>query len=183
MIECENADKTSQGSGFLVRPGIVVTSLHVIKEMERGTIRVVDARIKGGRRFRITHVLAIDERADLALLGVLAAKRQGISTLPLATGNVSLGETVYAFGNPEGLSETMSPGIISSALRVFKGRQLLQITAPISHGSSGGPIVDSRGLVVGIAVSSLTEGQNLNFAEPRRDTRQSTPLFLSCGWP
>ncbi|MEK6300399.1 MAG: serine protease [Acidobacteriota bacterium] len=166
MIECANADEASQASGFLILPGIVVTNYHVIKNMEKGTIKVVDGRLKGSKKFRITAVLAVDERTDLALLGVLEAKRAGISMLPLAQGNAVIGETVYAFGNPEGLSGTMSPGIVSSALRVLNGKPLLQITAPISHGSSGGPVVNSRGQVVGIAVGSVTEGQNLNFAVP-----------------
>lgn len=166
MIECENGDETSQASGFFVRPGILVTNYHVIKNMEKGEIRVVGGSIKRSRIFRITFVLAVDERSDLALLGVVDAKRFGIPTLPLAAGNPVIGETIYAFGSPEGLSGTMSPGIVSAGLRIFDGRRLLQITAPISHGSSGGPVVDSRGQVVGIAVGSLTEGQNLNFAAP-----------------
>jgi S1-C subfamily serine protease len=166
MIECENGDEISQASGFFVRPGIVVTSYHVIKNMEKGKIRVVGDQIKGSRIFHITFVLAIDERADLALLGVVDAKRAGIPTLPVAAGNAVIGETIYAFGSPAGLSGTMSTGIVSAGLRVFKGRRLLQITAPISHGSSGGPVVDSRGQVVGLAIGSLTGAQNLNFAVP-----------------
>ncbi|MGH9905536.1 MAG: trypsin-like peptidase domain-containing protein [Pyrinomonadaceae bacterium] len=78
--------------------------------------------------------------------------------------NLSVGETIYAFGNPEGLTGTMSPGIVSAGLRNTQGRTLLQISAPISSGSSGGPVVDSRGQVVGVALGSLKEGQNLNFA-------------------
>ena len=152
--------------GSLCRPGIVVTSYHVIRNMEKGKIRLVGGQIKGSRILRITAVLAIDERADLALLGVLDAKRAGIPTLPLAADKAVIGETIYTFGSPEGLSGTMSPGIIAAGLRVFNGRPLLQILTPISRGSSGGPVVDSRGQVVGIAVGSLTEGQNLNFAVP-----------------
>src|SRR5208283_140038 len=68
-------------------------------------------------------------------------------------------------GNPEGLEATFSKGIVS-AIRPQAG--LLQIDAPISSGSSGGPVVDKRGEVIGLAVSSLIEGQNLNFAVPIR---------------
>ncbi len=173
LIVCDDGESSSQGSGFFIGPGLVITNFHVIKGMRRGTLRTV-----GGRklRFYISHVLQIDETSDLALLGIYDAFNVPIPSLPLTARNeVSVGETIYAFGNPEGLTGTMSPGIISAGLRKTRDRTLLQITAPISSGSSGGPVVDSRSQVIGVALGALKEGQNLNFAIPASSVR----LFLN----
>lgn len=162
LIECDDGESSSQGSGFFIGPGLVITNFHVIEDMRRGTLRTV-----GGRKlaFHISHVLQIDETSDLALLGIYDAFNVSIPSLQLGSRtNLSVGETIYAFGNPEGLSGTMSPGIVSAGLRNTRDRTLLQISAPISSGSSGGPVVDSRGQVVGVALGSLKTGQNLNFA-------------------
>ena len=79
----------------------------------------------------------------------------------------AVGAPVVAVGNPQGLSRTVSTGIVS-AVRLMDGRQMVQISAPISPGSSGGPVLNDRGEVVAIATSYLAEGQNLNFAVPVR---------------
>jgi hypothetical protein len=108
-------------------------------------------------------ILRTDEKNDLALLSVdvdLTSK-----PLPLASAAVSPGEQVFAIGNPEGLEKTISQGIVSG-LRKRGDRDLLQVTSPISHGSSGGPILNTKGEVVGVAVGALEDGQNLNFAVP-----------------
>jgi tetratricopeptide (TPR) repeat protein len=105
----------------------------------------------------------IDDFNDLAVLSIdveVVAK-----PLTLAENPPAVGETVYAIGNPEGLEKTISQGLVSGS-RLLDGRQLLQITASLSHGSSGGPIFNSHGEVVGVAVGALREGQNLNFAVP-----------------
>src|SRR5262249_3421737 len=73
-----------------------------------------------------------------------------------------IGDEVYVVGNPEGLEGTFSQGIISS----LRGNDYIQITAPISHGSSGGPVLNKNGEVIGVAVGLIEEGQNLNFAIP-----------------
>ena len=78
-----------------------------------------------------------------------------------------MGDTVFAVGNPQGLEGTFSQGIVSG-IRQFDADSLLQITAPISPGSSGGPVVDSEGKVVGVAVATFKGGQNLNFAIPAK---------------
>jgi len=76
---------------------------------------------------------------------------------------MEVGDTVYVAGNPKGLEGTFSQGIVSGIRRV-KGNRYLQITAAISEGSSGGPILNESGDVIGIAVATVREGQNLNFA-------------------
>jgi len=110
-------------------------------------------------------VLKKDEKNNLALISV-AVDLTSIS-LPLAKDAVTPGEQIFAIGNPEGLEKTISQGIVSG-LRTHDDRSLLQITSPISHGSSGGPILDAKGQVVGVAVGLMEDGQNLNFAVPVR---------------
>ena len=81
---------------------------------------------------------------------------------------VAVGDTVFAVGNPQGLEGTFSQGIVSD-IRQFETDSLdslLQITAPISPGSSGSPVLDSEGKVIGVAVATFKSGQNLNFAIP-----------------
>jgi hypothetical protein len=114
-------------------------------------------------KFNIEGVVGIDEKRDLILLKVSGIKSQ---TLTLGDDTkMAAGDTVYAVGNPEGLEGTFSQGIISG-IRQIENDKLLQITAPISPGSSGGPVLNSSGEVVGVAVSTYREGQNLNFAVP-----------------
>ncbi len=108
-------------------------------------------------------VLRTDTKNDLAVLSVDADLTS--KPLKLSSEAVSPGEQVFAIGNPEGLEKTISQGIVSG-LRNRGDRNLLQVTSPISHGSSGGPILNAKGEVVGVAVGMLEDGQNLNFAVP-----------------
>ena len=166
LITCDNgAGETSLGSGFFVTPNVVVTNYHVIEGMVQGKIRSAVSNNKK-ENWVITSILNFDEESDLALLRVPEAAKSNLPVLSLtANEKVSIGQTIYALGNPEGLVGTISPGIISG-LRTLDNQPLIQVTAPISHGSSGGPIVNSVGEVVGVAQGSISEGQNLNFAVP-----------------
>lgn len=157
LIVVQDASGTpiSQGSGFVIEGNLIVTNAHVVR---------------GGAAFVHTGVAKvpctlsrIDERADLAVLA--AAVPLTAPALRAAPASTPIGTRVYALGNPQGLERTISEGLYTGP-RAISGVTLLQISAPISPGSSGGPIVDSNGLVVGIAVSSLEGGQNLNFAVP-----------------
>jgi hypothetical protein len=143
------------GSAFLVAPRLLVTNAHVA-DAGNPVLAVGPVRIP-------LKIVRTDEKNDLALLSVDVDLTS--SVLPLASVAVSPGEEIFAIGNPEGLEKTISQGIISG-LRKRGDRDLLQITSPISHGSSGGPILNARGEVVGVAVGMLEDGQNLNFAVP-----------------
>ncbi len=173
LLVCDDGkSQTSQGSGFFVRPGVLVTNFHVVKGMERGTMRKAFGDGRAPRSWRIAAVMEFDEQADLALLNVPDAMVEAIPALPLVSRNeVEIGETIYALGNPEGLTGTISPGIVSAGLRSFEAGTRLQVSAPLSQGSSGGPVVNARGEVVGVSQSSLNEGQNLNFAVPAQLVR------------
>lgn len=170
IIEDENGKALTLGSGFQVRPGTIATNYHVIKDASRAS-----ATFQGGNpKYEIVGTLGIDKENDLALLRLGRVIEQDpldaiIRTDPLAealtmatTSSPEIGDTVYVAGNPEGLEGTFSQGIVSA----LRGSDYIQITAPISHGSSGGPVLNKYGEVIGIAVGAIQEGQNLNFAIP-----------------
>ncbi|MDQ2855768.1 MAG: S1C family serine protease, partial [Acidobacteriota bacterium] len=156
VAETSNNGSSSLGSGFFIDTDVVVTSYHVIK----GATKIV-AKIVGQRRlYDVSVIIRIDEERDLALLKVEGAKAR---PLRVATSyRAGVGDLVYVAGNPEGLEGTFSEGIVSA----LRGKKYIQITAPISHGSSGGPVLNRRGEVIGVAAGAIEEGQNLNFAIP-----------------
>lgn len=171
VMEDANGRPLSLGSGFVVRNGEVASSLHVLEGSARGYARVVGQ----STRYDIQGVTAIDRRRDLVVL-----KIPDMRAPPLPVGNseaVQVGETVYAVGNPQGLEGTFSQGIVSG-IRKVGADKLLQITAPISPGSSGGPVLNAKGEVIGTAVATFRGGQNLNFAIPSNYLR---PLLASTG--
>lgn len=159
VMEDSKGQPLAMGSGFVIKDGIVATNLHVIEGGSRGYAKLADRKDK----FNITGTVAIDAARDIVLLAV-----EDIKAPAMALGDskqVAVGDEVYAVGNPRGLEGTFSAGIISS-IRTVGDDSLLQITAPISPGSSGGPVVNNKGEVIGVAVATFKGGQNLNFAIP-----------------
>jgi hypothetical protein len=150
--------EVSLGSGFFLPDGRIATNRHVVEGATRMTAQASNDRTLGTAEY----AEAVGRTADLAILPRIGAPP---ATLPLATRLPEAGESVVVIGAPEGLSNTVSTGIVS-AIRSIQGRTLVQISAPISHGSSGGPVLNMRGEVIGVSVSVLSEGQNLNFAVP-----------------
>ena len=149
------------GSGFFVGDNLIATNYHVIEGAARGRAKLVGQF----STYTIEGVTATDKTNDLALLKVTVS---GIKPLPLGnSSDVKIGETVYVAGNPKGLEGTFSNGIISSRRDPYT-KERLQMTAPISPGSSGGPVLNSKGEVIGISFMTLVGGQNLNFAIPSR---------------
>lgn len=149
------------GSGFRVSDGRFVTNAHVVAGATRVEIYNDSGALLGVAR----SADMLSTSVDLAILPSLGPRTP---YLTLAGGMPSVGEKVIVIGAPEGLTNTVSDGIVS-AVRKLETRQLLQITAPISPGSSGGPVLNQRGEVVGVSVSIFREGQNLNFAVPVTD--------------
>jgi serine protease Do len=156
-----------QGTGFVVPGGYVVTNHHVVADAAH-----VQAFAAPGEGFQLIGLLADDERQDLA---VLKPAPHALEALLLAARQPRIGEHVVVLGNPLGLASTLSEGIVSAYREAglkddpdgwHKDTPLLQISAPISHGSSGSPVLDSEGKVLGVAVGAYFEGQNLNFAIP-----------------
>jgi len=156
------------GTGFFVRStGLLLTNFHVVEGMDMvgvktpGTNGVLWAKKATG----------FDLDNDLVLLEV-----ETKGTKPVSLGDsdqARVGEQIVVVGNPEGLEQTVSNGLLSG-IRELDGRRLFQISAPISEGSSGSPVFNSRGEVIAVVVSSLESGQNLNFAVP---INYAKPLF------
>lgn len=152
------------GSGFLVAPDTVATNAHVI---QHGETAALTARLIGTKdELEVVGVTAFDLERDVALIRVRATTAPPVV---LADSIPRVGDAIYALGNPMGLEGTFSIGNVSGfrALGSDPENRLIQITAPISPGSSGGPVVDSSGAVVGIAtLASRGDLQNANFAIP-----------------
>lgn len=156
--EDKNGQPQSLGSGFLITPNIIATNYHVIENSHSGFVKFVNK----DNIYEIEGVVGYDVAYDLALIKV------GINDgtpLQLKSPSVDIGEKVFAIGNPLGLEGTISDGIVSG-LREFDKFSVLQISAPISPGNSGGPVVNEKGEVIGVATFTFSEGQNINFAIP-----------------
>jgi predicted O-linked N-acetylglucosamine transferase (SPINDLY family) len=155
------------GTGFFISSdGALLTNFHVIS----GASSIL-AKTPTGAVYFLKNVVAASESDDVAQLQFLATD---VSYLTLGSSLKTVeGQRVLVIGNPEGLEGTVSDGIIS-AFRA--GRSMIQITAPISPGSSGSPVLDETGQVIGMATLVSKEGQNINFAissEAIKDAIQS----------
>ncbi len=159
------------GSGFLVSAdGEIVTNHHVIKEAHSAVVKLWN-----GAFFPVAGVLATDTDGDLAIIKV-----NGKNLPFLALGDMDklhVGDHVVAIGSPLGLEGTVSDGIVS-AVRDVASKKWIQTTAPVSHGNSGGPLLDMSGKVVGVITwgVNLELGQNLNFAAP---CNEATKLLVT----
>lgn len=148
------------GSGFLVSgDGVIVTNFHVVAHAKQVTVRLANQDV-----YDTIEVLDVDERKDIAIVKIKAI---GLPHLTLGTsGDVEVGQTAFSLSNPLGLLQnTVSQGIVSG-IKQGDGYHYFQITPPIGAGSSGSPVFNLSGDVIGIAVSTIEEGQNLNFAVP-----------------
>ncbi|XXY46950.1 trypsin-like peptidase domain-containing protein [Sorangium sp. So ce269] len=151
----------SLGAGFLVREdGWIATNFHVIAGMPDLQVVLWDQS-----EHPVIEVLAFDEDRDLAIVRIHAPRK--LPLLPLGdSGAVRPGDPVVAIGHPLGLADTVSNGLVSAVRVVDPALTLLQISAPIAPGSSGGPLFNERGEVIGVAAAVATQGQNLNFGVP-----------------
>lgn len=148
------------GSGFFLRPGQVVTNLHVVRGAARAEIKTLDGK---GKVYPVTGALAVDEEGDLALLNVeMPLERARASEL--ASELPDEGETIFVIGNPLKLEGSVTDGIVSAVREVPNSYRIIQITAPISHGNSGSPVFNLRGQVLGVVTVKVTNGQNINLA-------------------
>ena len=164
LITMTNASGQSYiGSGFVVGTGQIATNHHVIKGIASGKVKLVGDTTE----HVIESVSIVDTNRDLA---IVTASSLTASALTLGDSDtVQIGQAVYAAGNPQGLTGTFSQGIVS-AIRpegnIFVEDTIIQMTAAVSPGSSGGPVLNEDGEVIGVVFSQLTDGQNLNFMIP-----------------
>jgi S1-C subfamily serine protease len=150
----------SSGTCFSVSAdGRLVTNFHVIEGAASAIVK-----FPNGALFTVRGVIGADQTHDLA---VLQADGSDFAYLHLEDSEPRVGEAVVALGNPEELEYTVSNGIVS-AIRKEASSALIQTTAPISHGSSGGRLLNMRGLVIGVTTLIHTKAQNANFAVPSR---------------
>jgi len=147
-----------QGSAFFITPTQIVSNRHVFEDAHRAEVKTAD-----GKTYPIQGVVAEDKDGDLIQL-LVSIPVSEIKPLKVAKALPQEGEKIIVVGSPFGLEQSISDGIVSSVRKIPIFGDIIQITAPISPGSSGSPVVNLRGEVVGIATLYFREGQNLNFA-------------------
>ncbi len=151
----------SQGSGFFINEdGDVITNYHVIKGSNLLTLEVITA---DGKKYLVKDTLATDIDSDLFLASVDIPKKM-VHPIKISSAIPEVGEDIIVIGCPEGLSQTMTRGIISSIRDLKDYGTVIQIDAAISPGSSGSPVINNEGEVIGVATFGRIEGQSLNFA-------------------
>jgi serine protease Do len=158
MVYTTDGEKGYQGSGFFISSnGIAVSNYHVFEGTTRGleVIKTYD-----GNELRVDKILTKSAEDDYIIFKVRITSTLKFNPIPIAKKNPDIGEDVFAIGNPHGLEHTLSKGIISG---YRENDKLIQTTTEITHGSSGGPLLNMKGEVVGITTSGLGEA-NINFA-------------------
>jgi S1-C subfamily serine protease len=155
------------GSAFLaIKEGVAVTAWHVVHDAVKVTARFAD-----GTPFEVHGVIDYDEVKDLALIKV-EAKERPLMTLSTATPPV--GTRTYVIGSPKGYEFSIGDGLLSQIQKV-DGFNQYQVSCPFSPGNSGGPILNTRGEVVGVAAWTRNGAQNVNFATPVSELAQLNP--------
>ena len=181
-----NSNSSVLGTGFVIafnRSYYIVTNFHMVDGYVNSTVTFSD-----GNAFQ-AKVISSDGYSDLAIVTVNSPASE---LHPLQLGSSSdlrVGETVVAIGNPYGLSNTITVGIVSQTGRSiqtglsgnFAIADTIQFSAPINPGNSGGPLIDSSGLVVGITTASVTDAQGLGFAIPSDTITRELPSLVKGG--
>jgi len=172
----------SLGSGFVIDPtGIVVTNAHVVEGASKIVVTLLDGRELDA------DVLGFDHDADLAVLNVRGVK--GLPAVPLGTsGDLMIGESVVAIGNPFGLSNSVTSGVLSARGRSVPSESgernftdFLQTDASINPGNSGGPLVNILGEVIGINTAIVSGANSVGFAIPADRARRIVDDLLRFG--
>jgi len=149
------------GSGFFIsQNGDIITNYHVLRGASSAEVKTSD-----GKTYPITYIVAEDEQSDIIRLSVNIPSPY-VYPLSLSKTIPEVGERIIVYGSPLGLENTVSDGIVSAIRDIPDYGRIIQITAPISPGSSGSPVLNMKGEVIGIATFQIVEGQNLNFAIP-----------------
>ncbi len=166
------------GSGFLIRPdGYIVTNYHVIQNADKITVN-----LKGGKKYD-AKVVGADRKYDLAILKINA---KNLPYLEMGDSDrLQIGQWVVAVGNPYGLHETVTVGIISALNRSISNSKeegyLIQTDAAINPGNSGGPLVNLKGEVIGINEAILSNAQNIGFAIPIKLLKDNLDALINEG--
>jgi hypothetical protein len=155
----ERGTVTGQGSGFIATEnGAIVTNMHVLQGAAMARVK-----LPNGDAYKTVDVVADDDAKDILILKIKGFK---LPTVTLGDSDkTEVGENVVVISSPEGLANSLSTGVVSGVRR-FDTHRVFQITSPISLGSSGGPMFNSTGEVIGIVTYIFKAGQNINFAVP-----------------
>jgi 2-alkenal reductase len=176
-----------QGSGFVYnfsRQMVVITNYHVIEDTVNLTVTFID-----GNEYAAT-VLGSDHYADLAVLSVNAPSYEFKPLEIVSSSTLKVGDIVVAVGNPYGLAGSMSIGIVSALGRTITEEKtggypianVIQITAPLNPGNSGGPLLNLQGQVIGITTAIVSDSQGLGFAIPSNTILKEIELLVTKGY-
>lgn len=156
----KNGEIRGQGSGFFIsQDGDIITNRHVFAGSHSAEVKTADGKV-----YPVTQIVAESKEADIVRAKVNVPK--SVPFLSLSNSIPEVGERIVVIGNPLGLERTVSDGIVSASREIPGFGRIYQITAPLSSGSSGSPVVNMKGEVIGVATFQFVEGQNLNFAIP-----------------
>ena len=169
-MEDSNGQPLGIGSGFFVKENEIVTNYHVVEGAHKGSVKLFGQN----KRYTIEEYTALDVDNDLIILKIKELAENTVGKLVLSLGNsdnVQIGEPIYAVGNPEGLEGTISDGIVSGIRNINPSRGVfnkrIQITAPISPGSSGGAVLNTNGEVIGVSVYGLPSLRSITSQNPQ----------------
>jgi len=176
-----------QGSGFIYNYSgqmVVVTNYHVVKGTNSLTVTFID-----GNGYA-ANVLGSDPYADLAVLKVVAPEQEFKPLEVVSSSTLRVGDIVVAVGNPYGLAGSMSIGIVSALNRTITEEQtrsypianVIQTTAPLNPGNSGGPLLNLHGQVVGITTAIISDSQGLGFAIPSNTILREIADLVTLGY-
>jgi hypothetical protein len=166
----KDKEPLSSGTGFFInKQGNMITNHHVLEDAYSAEVKTYD-----GHTYKILKIVAVNKKADIIMATVNVPGK--VDYLKLSTALPLVGSKVFVIGNPKGFDHTVSDGIISSLRIDSDYGQVIQITAPISPGSSGSPVINMKGEVIGVATYYYSEGQNLNFSIPSIKIKELKPV-------
>jgi serine protease Do len=158
LVYTSDGGRDFQGSGFFIsNDGLAVSNYHVFEGTSKG-LEIIETL--EGDQFKIKEVLEKSKENDYIIFRVDIGNYEILNPIPVVSHSPDIGEDVFAIGNPRGLESTLSKGIVSG---IRENNKLIQTTAEITYGSSGGPLLNMNGEVIGITTAGLGEA-NLNFA-------------------
>ena len=164
----DHGSPAGSGSGFFIdKDGTGITNYHVLDKSMKAVIR-----LKDGKEYEIDKVLASDKKWDIAKFSIRKDGDAKFEYLSISNKPVEQGDKVYNLGAPLGLDQTFADGLVSS-IRSDSHGQVIQVSIPISQGSSGSPIMNESGEVVAVATFKQARGENLNFGVSIDDEKLS----------
>lgn len=166
----KNGNPLGQGSGFFVAKDQIISNRHVFEGACSAS-----AKANSGEVYRIIGVVAQDEIWDIILVKC-AVENEKIQPLIVTDKYPQEGQKVIIVGSPIGLEQSISDGIVSSVRNLTNFGKIIQITAPVYPGSSGSPVVNFKGEVIGVATLHMTEAASINFAVPAERILALTPF-------